>query len=124
MKHRGPSNEPSQRQLRVGEEVRHALASVFERGDLQDPDLYDRSITVTEVSVSPDLKKATAFVLPLGGEDADSVIDALNRAAPYLRHETGRRVKLKFTPQLIFKADYAFDQADRMTALLQNPDGG
>ncbi len=109
---------PSQRQLRVGEELRHALAEVLLRGDLRDPDLRDVSLTVTEVRVSPDLRRATAYVLPLGGDATAPAIAALGRAAPYLRGQVGRLVRLKFTPALVFEADTSFDYALRIDRLL------
>ncbi len=109
---------PSQRQLRVGEELRHALAEVLMRGNLRDPDLRDVSVTVTEVRVSPDLRRATAYVLPLGGDATPPVIAALGRAAPYLRGQIARLVRLKFTPALAFEADTAFDYARQIDRLL------
>lgn len=114
---------PSQRQLRVGEEIRHALAMIFERGDLRDPALAGRMLTVTEVRVSPDLKNATAFVTPLGGgtgETMRAILDGLGRAAPHLRHELGRSVRLKFTPRLTFQGDQSFDEAERIDAMLRS----
>ncbi len=112
---------PSQRQLRVGEEIRHALAEVFERGGLRDPDLQGRSITVTEVRASPDLKNVTAYVMPLGGENVDGVVTALRRASAYLRGEVGRRLRLRSTPSLAFEADRSFEQASHIDALLRDP---
>ncbi|MGY9105268.1 MAG: 30S ribosome-binding factor RbfA, partial [Alphaproteobacteria bacterium] len=94
--------ERSVRQLRVGEELRHIIAEVIGRGDLRDPDLAGRSITVSEVRVSPDMRNATVFVLPLGGGDEDIIVAALERAAPYLRGEVGRKLQLKYLPQLSF----------------------
>ncbi len=113
---------PSQRQRRVGEEVRHALAWTIERGDLRDPALAGVSITVTEVRVSPDLKNATAFVTPLGGGDAAPVLDALRRAAPFLRHEIAAQIQIKYVPRLSFEADTSFDEASHIDALLHRPD--
>ena len=92
--------ERSVRQLRVGEELRHILAEILARGDLRDPDLAGRSITVSEVRVSPDMRNATAFVLPLGGGDEDVVVAALGRAATFLRNEVGRKLHLKYLPNL------------------------
>ncbi len=111
---------PSQRQLRVGEVLRHALAEVFRESHIHDPDLVERSITVTEVRVSPDLKNATAFVMPLGGAAAESVLPALKRAAPYLRGQLGRHLALRHTPSLRFEFDASFDQAGRIDALLRD----
>ncbi len=116
---RTTSKAPSQRQLRVGEEIRHAVAHVLARGHLRDPALHDISVTVTEARPSPDLKNVTLFVLPLGGVDAESVVAALNRAAGYLRGEVGRDVRLKFTPSLSFEIDRSFDTASNVDALLR-----
>ncbi len=112
---------PGQRQLRVGEELRHALAELLARGDLRDPDLSGASITVTEVRVSPDLRSATAFVVPLGGGDATALLAGLRRAAPYLRTRVARLVRLKFAPQFTFQADATFDHASRIDALIEGP---
>jgi ribosome-binding factor A len=112
---------PSQRQLRVGEELRHALAEVFERDSLRDPDLKGRSITVTEVRASPDLKNVTVYVMPLGGENVDDVVVALRRASSYLRGEVARRLRLRNTPRLSFEADRSFDQASHIDKLLRDP---
>jgi ribosome-binding factor A len=113
--------DPSQRQLRVGELVRHALADVFTRGEIRDPALMDVSITVTEVRMTPDLKLARAYVLPLGGSDATSVLDGLNRCVGFLRGRVTRDVKLKFSPRLEFHIDDRFDYADRISQLLHDP---
>lgn len=112
------SKERSVRQLRVGEELRHILAEILGRGDLRDPALAGRSITVTEVRVSPDLRNATAFVLPLGGGDVGPVMEALERASSHLRNEVGRKLHLKFLPHISFKWDSSFDQADHIDRLL------
>ncbi|HLY58037.1 MAG TPA: 30S ribosome-binding factor RbfA [Stellaceae bacterium] len=112
----------SQRQLRVGEELRHILAEVLGRGELRDPDLAGRTVTVTEVRVSPDLKQATAFVVPLGGEHAAEVVVALRRSAPYLRGVVGHRLQLRYAPALAFELDQSFDYAQRIDALLHRPD--
>lgn len=112
---------PSQRQLRVGEELRHALAEVFERDSLRHPDLKGRSITVTEVRASPDLKNVTVYVMPLGGENVDDVVVALRRASSYLRSEVARRLRLRNTPRLSFEADRSFDQASHIDKLLRDP---
>jgi len=117
----GSSQSRSQRQLRVGEELRHALSSILARGELRDPHLVDVSLTVTEVRVSPDLKNATAFVVPLGGGELQPVIDALNHAAGFLRSQLGREVQLRHTPGLSFQADHSFDEAARINALLHHP---
>ncbi|MFQ5953546.1 MAG: 30S ribosome-binding factor RbfA [Kiloniellales bacterium] len=110
---------PSQRQLRVGAALRQALTDVLRGAHFHDPVLTERSITVTEVRVSPDLKNATAFVMPLGGAAAESVLPALKRAAPYLRGQLGRQITLRYTPRLSFEFDASFDQAARVDALLR-----
>lgn len=113
---------PGQRQLRVGEELRHVLAGVLALGDLRDPVLAGRSITISQVRVSPDLRHATAFAMPLGGTgEAAETIAALNRAAPWLSHQVGQRIALKFTPALRFELDTVFDEAERIDALLRSP---
>ncbi|MBB4038878.1 ribosome-binding factor A [Microvirga flocculans] len=113
------STGPSQRQQRVAELVRHALAEVLSRGDLQDDVLTKHVITIPEVRMSPDLKLATAYVMPLGGKDEDAVIKALDRNKKLLRHEVARRVNLKFAPDLRFRRDESFDEAARIDALLR-----
>ncbi|WP_291295938.1 30S ribosome-binding factor RbfA [Elioraea sp.] len=117
----GGASGPSQRQLRVAEEVRHALAAVFERGDFRDPDLAGTPVTVTEVRASPDLKHMTVFVTPLGGGDPTVILAALKRAAPFLRGQVSQAVRTKFSPNLVFRADTALEAAARMTALLASP---
>ena len=111
---------PSQRQQRVAELVRHALAEVLGRGDIQDPVLTGHVVTIPEVRMSPDLKLATAFVMPLGGKDERSVIDALERNKKILRQEVARRVELKFAPELRFRRDESFDEAARIDELLRS----
>ena len=111
---------PSQRQLRVGEELRHVLAALLERGEVRDPGLKGASITVTEVRISPDLRNATAFVLPLGGGDATAVVAALTRARPFLRRRMARDVKLRYAPDISFQADTSFDRAVHIEALLND----
>jgi ribosome-binding factor A len=111
---------PSQRQQRVAELVRHALAEVLSRGDIQDPVLSDHVITIPEVRMSPDLRLATAFVMPLGGRDERPVIEALERNRKVLRQEVARRVDLKFAPDLRFRRDESFDEASRIDALLRS----
>jgi ribosome-binding factor A len=112
---------PSQRQLRVGEELRHTLARLLMRGELRDPDLTDVPITVTEVRIGPDLHNATVFVTPLGGANAAAVVAALNRAAPWLRGQVGREVRLRHTPALEFTLDSSFDQAATIGRALADP---
>ena len=113
-----PSKAPSQRQLRVGEELRHALSQILNRGDLRDRDLHDVSITVTEVRMSPDLRTAAAYVMPLGGAQVETVLAALKRAAPYLRNQVAGSVRLKYVPQLVFRADTSFEVGARIDRLL------
>jgi ribosome-binding factor A len=117
-----PQIAPSQRPLRVGEAVRHALVEVFARGHIRDPDLADVSLTVSEVRMSPDLRQATAFVLPLGGGESATILKALKRAAPYLRGEVARLVDLRYAPELRFIADSSFDTAGRISAALAQPE--
>jgi ribosome-binding factor A len=121
MARRRANKAPSQRQLRVGEELRHALSRILSRGDLRDPELADANVTVTEVRVAPDLKAATAFVVPFGDGDPDALVRALTRAAPYFRGQLGREVELRYTPSLRFEADPSFDDAARVDALLRRP---
>ena len=116
-----PDRGPSQRQLRVAEELRHALAEVLARGDLRDPQLSGPPVTVTEVRISPDLRNAQAFVVPLGGGDVGRVLDGLRRAAPYLRGQVARLVRLKFSAQFTFHADTSFESARRIDDLLNQP---
>ncbi|MBE7217486.1 MAG: 30S ribosome-binding factor RbfA [Caulobacteraceae bacterium] len=119
---RGAPEGPSQRQLRAGELVRHALAEMLREVDIQDPAVAGVSVTVTEVRASPDLRHATVFVEPLGGAHADEVTAGLNRAARYLRGELGRRIDMKFTPDLHFVHDRSFDEAAHMDALFRKPE--
>lgn len=112
---------PSQRQLRVSETLRKTLADILTRGDIADPDLDGVTVTVAEVRISPDLKNATAYVLPLGGANQDAVLGALRRSRRYLRGVLARRVELKFMPDLAFEIDTRFEQSDRVEALLRSP---
>jgi ribosome-binding factor A len=114
------STGPSQRQQRVAELVRHALAEVLSRGDLQDDVLTKNVITIPEVRMSPDLKLATAYVMPLGGRELDAVLKALEKNRKLLRQEVARRVNLKFAPDLRFRRDESFDEAARIDALLRS----
>lgn len=107
----------SQRQLRVGEEIRHALADILRRGELRDPVLHDANVTVTEVRISPDLKNATAFVLPLGGGHPE-LVPALNHAAAFLRTQVAHEVRLPHAPRLSFQLDASFDYAAKIDQLL------
>ncbi len=114
--------EPSQRQLRVGEELRHALSHLLQRGELRDPALQGVAVTVTEVRMSPDLKNATAYVMPLAGEHRAEVIAGLTRSAGYLRGQLAREVPLRFSPSLAFALDTSFDNANRINELLHRPE--
>ncbi len=113
---------PSQRQLRVGEELRHRLAELLRPGELRDPALHDANVTVTEVRLSPDLRNATAFVMPLGGANAEEIIAALRRSAPFLKGRLARLIELRHMPNLAFALDNAFDSAARISALLARPE--
>jgi ribosome-binding factor A len=112
---------PSQRQLRVGEELRHALVRILGRGNLRDPALDGVQVTVTEVHVGPDLRNATAFVVPFGGGQADALAAALNRAAGFFRAQLAREVKLRYVPGIQFQVDRSFDHASRIDRLLHDP---
>jgi len=114
--------EPSQRQLRVGEELRHALAAIFERGVLRDPALAGVVLTVSEVRVSPDLRNATAYVMPLGGAHIAEALEGLARSSGFLRRELARVVKLRVAPTIGFALDTSFDHASRIDALLHRPE--
>lgn len=113
---------PGQRQLRVGEELRHGLVRILARGALHDPALQDVPLTVTEVRVSPDLKHATAFVIPLAGRNAAEALAGLRRGAAFLRMALAREVPLRFAPSLAFELDTTFDYAGRIDALLHRPE--
>ena len=115
------SRAPSQRQLKVGELIRHALAEILSRGDVLDEVLSRHSLTVPEVRMTPDLKLATAYVMPLGGGDADEVVAHLEQHKRFLRGELAPRVKLKFMPELRFKVDTSFESSSRIDALLASP---
>ena len=118
--HHDNPGERSQRQLRVGEELRHALAQLLRPGALRDPVLSDASITVTEVQVSPDLRSATAFVMPLGGCNTTDIVAGLRRSAPFLRGRIARLVRLRRVPSLDFSLDNAFENAERIAELLRS----
>ncbi|KAF0146643.1 MAG: ribosome-binding factor A [Rhodospirillaceae bacterium] len=113
---------PDQRQLRVGEAVRHALALLVERTDFRDPDLAETRLTVTEVRVSPDLHNAVVFVAPLGGGDPEQALAGLKRVCSFLRYELARLVRLQFVPDLSFRADARFDAASYIEAILRRSD--
>lgn len=113
---------PSQRQLRAGELIRHALAEIMQRESLREPELQGVSITVSEVRMSPDLKQANVYAAPLGGAHQGEVITALNKTAPFLRSLLGKKIDMKFTPALVFRSDESFAEAERIDALLARPD--
>ena len=113
--------EPSQRQLRVGELVRHAMSEMLIRGDVHDPVLEGHLITIPEVRMAPDLRLATIYVMPLGGRAADEVMAALERNKRYLRGEISHRVNLKFAPDIRFQIDERFEEAERIEKLLRTP---
>jgi ribosome-binding factor A len=115
------SSGPTQRQLRAGENIRHVLVAILRKGEIRDPALVDKSITVGEVRMSPDLKHANIFVAALGIHDADEIAAALNRASRYLRGEVGRALASKFTPDLRFLADTSYDAALKMNELFNDP---
>ncbi len=114
------SRAPSQRQLRVGELLRDALTETFARAPIRDPVLIGTSITVTEVRISPDLKHARIFVMPLGGSKGEEIVEALKRASPYLRSKVAQRVKLKFAPALTFEFDKSFDESRHIDEILND----
>ena len=122
-RHHQPAKHPggSQRQLRVAETVRHAIADILTQGLVHDPVLEGHLVTVPEVRMSADLKLATIYVMPLGGRDTADVIEALDRNRRFLRGEIARRVNLKFAPDIRFRADERFDEAERIEKLLRTP---
>jgi ribosome-binding factor A len=111
---------PTQRQLRVAEEIRHILAGVLIRGDLRDPALVGVSVTVSEVRISPDLKNATVFSLPFGKAPVREVLKGLNRSAPFLRAQVGKALNLRYAPTLNFVPDTSFDEAKHIEDLLRS----
>jgi ribosome-binding factor A len=122
-RHRQTKNERglSQRQLRVGELVRHVVAEMLTRGEVHDPVIEGHLITIPEVRLTADLRLATIYALPLGGHDADAVLAALNRNRRFLRGEIARRINLKFAPDIRFAIDERFDEAERIEKLLRTP---
>ncbi len=115
-----PEHGPSQRQLRVAEEIRHILARLLMRGELHDPALAGVSVTVSEVRISPDLKNATVFAMPLSGKGVEDVLKGLNRSAPYLRSLVAQEIQLRYAPSLNFIADKSFDEAHHIEELLRS----
>lgn len=120
-RHDGPTG-PSQRQLRVGEMLRHALADILRQNEIRDPDLIGVSVTITQVKPSPDMRYATVYCEPLGGENAQAVIAALNRHKGFLRGEMGHRIATKFTPDLRFVEDQSFAEAQKIETILKSPE--
>ena len=119
---RHDSRAPSQRQLRVGELIRHAFAEILQRGEVHDPDLEKVVVTVPEVRVTPDLKLATVYVMPLGGKDAEKILAACERNKKYLRGEIAHRINLRYAPEIKFRLDTSFDEGERIDALLRSPE--
>ena len=119
--HHTSGGEPSQRMLRVAELIRHAISDLLSRGEILDPVLEKHVVTVPNVRMSPDLKLATIYVMPLGGQDAKEVIEALDRNKKFLRGEIARRVNLKFSPDLRFRQDEGFDASSKIDAILNSP---
>lgn len=113
---------PSQRQLRVGEVIRHAFAEILQRGDIHDAAIEGKVVTVPEVRMAPDLKCATIYVMPLGGEGSEEVVAAFDRNKNYLRGEIARRVALRHAPDLKFRVDESFDEGERVDAILRSPE--
>jgi ribosome-binding factor A len=120
--HRDSGPNASQRQLRVGELVRHALAEMLTRGDVHDPVLESHMITVPEVRMSADLRLATIYVMPIGGHDAEAVIAAFERNKKFLRGEIAHRINVKFAPDIRFRIDDRFAEAERIDRLLHSPE--
>jgi ribosome-binding factor A len=111
---------PSQRQLRVGEMLRHALSEILTRGEIRDPDLEGVSVTITQVKPSGDMRHATVFCEPLGGKNVEKIIPALNRHARFIRGEMGHMITMKFTPELRFVEDQSFAEAEKIERLLRS----
>jgi ribosome-binding factor A len=118
----GGAQPPTQRQLRVGEEIRHVLSGVFTRGEFRDPDLAGQNVTVTEVRISPDLKHATAFVARLGRSDIESLLPALKRAAPYFRAQVAHELRLRVAADISFQPDTALEYAVHIDRVLHLPE--
>ena len=116
------SNGPSQRQLRVGEMLRHALSEVLRENEIRDSDLEGVSVTITQVKPSPDMRYATVYCEPLGGKNAKAIVAALNRHKGFLRGEMGHRITMKFTPDLRFVEDESFAEAEKIENILKSPE--
>ena len=112
----------SQRPLRIGEEIRHILADIFIRGECRSPELFDITISISEVRVAPDMKNATAFFMPLAGQNKEKILAALKDSAPEIRHHISKRIKLRHTPKIHFKLDESFDVAEKIETLLKSPE--
>jgi ribosome-binding factor A len=121
-RHRSPAHEigPSQRQLRVGEVLRHAISGILIRGEVRDPDLEGVSVTISQVTPTPDMRHALIYCEPLGGRNADRVIAALNRHRGFLRGRLGHTIRLKFTPELRFVEDQSFAEAEKIETILKS----
>lgn len=118
---RGAPTGPSQRQLRAGELMRHALVEILREEEFADEALSQASVTITEIRMSPDLRHATCFIEPLGGDHADEVVKAMNKHAKFLRGRLGRTIDMKFTPELKFLHDESFNEAARIGKLFDDP---
>ena len=121
MASRQEARRPSQRPLRVGEELRHALVQLLAADEIRDPDLQGTMLTVTEVRMSPDLRNATIFFTPLGGDRAQEILKALKRAGPFIRGRIAQAIQMRVAPQLWFELDKSFDAAGRIEAVLKDP---
>lgn len=119
--HGSEDKAPSLRLLRAAENVRYAISTIIARGDVHDPDLAGVSVTVSEVRVSPDLRHAAVYIMPLGGVDQDVIIKALNKASGYIRGQLAKRVRMKYLPRLDFRIDESYDEASHINQLLANP---
>ncbi len=119
---RNKESGPSQRQLRVAEQIRHALVETLQRGKFNEEVLIDAAplVTVAEVRTTPDLKNATAYIMPLGQDNVEEIVDALNNSAYYFQKQVNRSSNLKFTPRIAFKIDDTFDEAAKIDELLKN----
>lgn len=121
-KRKPAGSAPTQRQLRVAEEIRHVLAGIFARREFRDPELADADITVSEVRLSPDLKHATAFISRLGRSDVEALIPTLKRVASWLRGQVAHALPLRYTPELSFQPDHALDYATKINQLMRKPE--
>lgn len=115
------SKEPSQRQLRVGQEIKRILAGFIQRGEIRNLEGLDTIVTITEVHVSPDLKYASVYLMTLNNKNLQEVLDGLQLAANYLRKQISAKMQLRYTPELVFKVDESFEQVDKIEELLRNP---